>query len=132
LIQRSAPRRPGVVDENVQMVLARANFIRETLALGFGRQIRGQRRARSARGEFFGQRVTDVRFTRRNIYLGTRLDESSRDHLTDAAASAGYQYHLAIDVKERAHQQIVNHRALEIEVENYESIRRAIRGRGSS
>ena len=115
VVHRRAPRGTGVVNEDVEMVLARGDLVSESSTLGFARQVGRNRDTGAVVRELLRAAASpDFGLTRRDVHRGAGVDEAPRDHLANTATSAGYQYDLARNVKERTHLRSVNHQLTRI------------------
>src|SRR5207302_685067 len=92
----------GVVDEDVQLGLARRDFVGQALALRLRGEISRQRDALADLGELYRHLVAHVGLARRDVDPRTRLDHAARNHQADAARTAGHDCRLAVDREEVA------------------------------
>ena len=107
-LERRAPVRARVVDEDVQRGLARGELGGERSAA----RPRCRSRAGSAtHSPFFessaATRVADVLLARRDVDLRAGLDEAVGDHEADAARAAGHERDLAADVEKVRHRGVI-------------------------
>ncbi len=103
LVEIRAPRRAGIVDEDIQLRFALPDLGRQHLDAGHGGNIDRQRDAFAAifRRQFLGGRLARSGLARGDVDLRRALAEKAgRDHLADAARSPGHQRDAALQRKQ--------------------------------
>ena len=88
-LERRTPGRAGVVDQDVQVRLARRVGRHEAADAGLGGHVGGQRLARAQCRQLGGGGVARRGLARRDVDAGARPQEAGRDHAADAARATG-------------------------------------------
>ena len=103
LVEIRAPRRAGIVDEDIELRLALPDLGRQHLDAGHGGNIDRQRDAFAAivGRKLLRGRLARAGLARGDVDLGRALGEKAgRDHLADAARSARHQRDAALERKQ--------------------------------
>src|SRR5262249_8572932 len=95
--ERRSPCSAGIVDENIELWLARLYFVREEFTSRGRRKVGRDRRTLADFGQPECSFVDYLFLARRDIYAGAGFEVSASDHESDAARSAGHQRDFALD-----------------------------------
>jgi hypothetical protein len=97
--ERGAPRRPGVVDQNVEPVLAPGDLLRQRRHPGERRDVARQRHALPP--QFAGGGVDRGRRARGHVNpFASRREEALGDHPPDPARAAGDQRDASLEAEQ--------------------------------
>ena len=102
-VERCAPGSAGVVDEDVQLRLARAVGRGQCAGAFQGGHVGRQRDAGPQRRQFGRGLVARGRLAGRNVDARAGLEEAGSDHASDTARTAGDQGRAALQGKEVVH-----------------------------
>src|SRR5581483_162699 len=102
LLERLAPRRSGVVHQDVERALTRCDLAREALALGLRREVGRYGDAFADLRQLGRHVVADLGLAGGDVHLHARFHEAPGDHQSDAARASGDERGLALDVEQFA------------------------------
>ncbi len=102
-IQGGTPGAPGVVDQDIQLVLLLLETVRQRHHRLGGIQAGGDGHALTEGAELLRTLFADIRLPGGDIDLGAGLNQPLGDHPSHALGTTGYQGHLAFDVEKFTH-----------------------------
>ena len=105
-LERGAPGGAGIVDQDVQPVLALGQHLGELPAPGLGGEVSGQGDAGpvALAGNLGRGRVADVGLARGDVHVRSGLGQAAGDHEPDASGATCYERSLAFDREQVGHQ----------------------------
>jgi hypothetical protein len=99
-LQRLAPRRAGVVDQDVQLVLALAHHRGQPAALRLGREVGRHRDDLAELGQLGDRGLPGLGLARADVDAGAGLEQAAGHHQADSPGSTGDHGHLAGQVEQ--------------------------------